>query len=262
MFSLESIERRLENPKAYYVFYEYFYKGAVGDTQWKEYLEDEDKTVRIGNANTEAFALLMLANNYKAWLYEQKETHGDLLLTEYDHGPGEGKESLVDNLMKGQEIVLNKTAEKQVTGDSTKSYYKKAVKERETWLNQLTKMPICAQMKRSWTEETDENEEETTAAPSSKEQAKKKRKIMKGLRKWTGTAGQGERKFKGWSDSGHKAYEKWTTEIREEEDNGTCRNWERAYREMNASQESEHKSNERTVEKYTVDRKKVWDWNR
>jgi hypothetical protein len=31
MLSLESMERRLENPKAYYVFYEFFYKAAVGE---------------------------------------------------------------------------------------------------------------------------------------------------------------------------------------------------------------------------------------
>ena len=46
-----------------------------------------NKEERIGNANTEAFAYLLLANNYKAWLYEEKDNHGDALLTEYDHAP-------------------------------------------------------------------------------------------------------------------------------------------------------------------------------
>ena len=32
MLSLESIEKRLENPKAYYIFYQFFYKAAVGES--------------------------------------------------------------------------------------------------------------------------------------------------------------------------------------------------------------------------------------
>ena len=80
MLSLESIEQRLENPKAYYVFYDYFYKAAVGEVRWKECLDCGD--MRIGNDTTEAFALLLFANNYKAWLYEEKQTHQEALMTE------------------------------------------------------------------------------------------------------------------------------------------------------------------------------------
>jgi hypothetical protein len=42
MLSLESIEQRLLNPKAYYVFYEFFYKAAVGGTRWKECMMEEN----------------------------------------------------------------------------------------------------------------------------------------------------------------------------------------------------------------------------
>ena len=72
MLSLESImEMRIENSKAYYVFYEFFYKSAVGEVHWKECLDGDAR--RIGNDTTESFALLLLANNYKAWwLYEKK----------------------------------------------------------------------------------------------------------------------------------------------------------------------------------------------
>jgi hypothetical protein len=68
MLSLESFEeQRLENPKACCVFYECFYKAAVGEVRWKECMHNSDE--RIGNDTTEAFALLTLANNYKAWLF-------------------------------------------------------------------------------------------------------------------------------------------------------------------------------------------------
>jgi hypothetical protein len=66
---------------------------------------DSSSEVRIGNDTTEAFALLLFANNYKAsWLYEEKFTHGDALWTEYESMGG--KESIVDRLLIDQEFVL------------------------------------------------------------------------------------------------------------------------------------------------------------
>jgi hypothetical protein len=53
MLSVESVERRLGDPKAYVLFYEFFYKAAVGEPRWKECLLDED--LRFGNDTTEAF---------------------------------------------------------------------------------------------------------------------------------------------------------------------------------------------------------------
>jgi hypothetical protein len=56
-------------------------------------------------------------------------------------------------------------------------------------------------MRRSWqqTAGADENEQNAAepAATDKKEQEKKKRKLMQGLKKWTGLADAGERKFKG-----------------------------------------------------------------
>jgi hypothetical protein len=42
----------------------YFYTAAVGEVHWKEYLSKEDG--RIGSNTMEAFALLVLVNDYKA----------------------------------------------------------------------------------------------------------------------------------------------------------------------------------------------------
>jgi hypothetical protein len=90
MLSLESIERRLDDPKAYYIFYMFFYRAAVGEASWKKCIDDNSASpVRIGNDSTEAFALLLFANNYKAWLYEMKLEHGPDLWTEYDTLPCE-----------------------------------------------------------------------------------------------------------------------------------------------------------------------------
>ena len=61
MPSMESLGRRWKDPKAYCIFYMYFYTAAVGEVRWKE-------EGRIGSNTMEAFALLVLVNNYKAWL--------------------------------------------------------------------------------------------------------------------------------------------------------------------------------------------------
>ena len=47
----------------------YFYTATVGEVHWKEYLLKEEG--QIGSNTIEAFALLVLENNYKVWLYEE-----------------------------------------------------------------------------------------------------------------------------------------------------------------------------------------------
>ena len=171
MLSLESIEQRLDNPKAYYVFYEYFYKAAVGETWWKDCMEETEE--RIGNDTTEAFALLLFANNYKAWLYEEKRKHGDELWTEYENL---GEVSILDMLLCNQEFNL----EDDGTDDllvcvTTNETYKNAVKARKEWLSKLKQMPICSEMKRSWNEiEGGENIAENGAIPNQAAQSGKK----------------------------------------------------------------------------------------
>ncbi len=129
MLSLESVERRLDDPKAHYVFYQFFYKAAVGEVRWKEFVEKSEG--RIGNNTTEAFALLLFANNYKAWMYEEKRSYGNELLTEYDTLPSVGAVSTVDKLLVDQEIVLKTGAEEMVVRNTTSERFKKAVKIRK-----------------------------------------------------------------------------------------------------------------------------------
>ena len=65
MLALECFEDRWNIPKAYHLFYDQFFKAAVGDRRWKKNIEEDES---LGNANTEAFALMILKNNYHAWL--------------------------------------------------------------------------------------------------------------------------------------------------------------------------------------------------
>ena len=102
----ESFSTRLDDPKMYYLFYENFYKAALGETVWKEDMKADNNEARIGNTNTEAFAHLVLQNNYFSWLYEIKQSR-DLkhLLTEYDSASKvKDKKHLVDVVLENIEL--------------------------------------------------------------------------------------------------------------------------------------------------------------
>ena len=86
----------MQDPKAYFIFYMYFYTAAVGEVSWNECMAKKES--RIGSNTFEALALLLLVNNYKAWLYEEKKTHKTDLWTEYDCPPSYGKPSIVDKI--------------------------------------------------------------------------------------------------------------------------------------------------------------------
>ena len=105
---------------------------------------------RIGNDTTEAFALLLFANNYKAWLYKEKLAHGEALCTEHDCDSA-GKASIVDALLVEQEFVLEEGADDLlVVYDATKQACKTAVRARKDWLAEFKGLPVCAEMMRTW----------------------------------------------------------------------------------------------------------------
>jgi hypothetical protein len=260
MLSLESMERRLENPKAHCVFCQHFHKAAVGEVRWKECMDSSD--ARIGNDTTEAFALLLFANNCKAWLFEEKVNHGEALWTEYESS-ARGKESIVDRLLLDQEFVLEEGPGELIVRDAAKQTYKKAAKARKDWLAELCQLPACGEMRRSWQHKTSADENEPNAAEPAaidkKEREKKRRKLMKGLKKWTGLADTGERKFKGWSDNGHKAFEEWTMGTKSNVGSGKHAHWEKAFREAHVDQQDARRSEEEGVKKHAVNRSVVWE---
>ena len=83
--SMEAFEMRLDIPTVYVVFYEFFLKSSVGDSKWKAAcLEAKEQTERLAPPQGEAFAMLMLKNNYFSWLYEAKTKLKKMLVTDYD----------------------------------------------------------------------------------------------------------------------------------------------------------------------------------
>lgn len=82
---LEAFEMGLEIPGIYCIFYEFFFKASAGDSRWKATcLNAKTETDRLGSRLGEAFAILVLKNNYFAWLLEAKEQLQGKLVTDYD----------------------------------------------------------------------------------------------------------------------------------------------------------------------------------
>ena len=123
----------------------------------------------------------------------------------------------------------------------------------------IEKSPVCDSMKITWVpggvEEADENE----LNDDRKERSKKRRKMLKGLKKWTGQKEEGERRFKGWSDSGHQAFVRWTQDIREDVKDGTHALWEKAYKEIHLEQLERRRVEMIVVRRYEVDKTIVWE---
>jgi hypothetical protein len=230
----------MEDPKAYCIFYMYFYTAAVGDLRWKGYLSKEGE--RIGSNTMEAFALLVLVNNYKAWLYEEKKAHQTNLLTEYDSPPSYGKPSIVDKILDGVQFNL----EMEATGptviyDKDDRTFKRLEKERVEWLEAFCKTDICLEtndgvLKKALADTSDENvDTEPDDAEDvfvQRERAKKRRKMTKELREFTGVASQGERRHKGWSDEGMVAFETYVGAIKKDVEDDKYVAWEKAYRDV------------------------------
>jgi hypothetical protein len=107
---MESLKRRWKDPKAQCIFCMSFCTAVAGETRWKESLSKEDGW--IGSNTMEAFALLVLENNCKAWLCEEKKTHQSNLLTKHNCPPSYGKPSIVDVILDGVQFNLEKEASK------------------------------------------------------------------------------------------------------------------------------------------------------
>ena len=241
--SIESLGRRWKDPKAYCIFYMYFYTATVGEVRWKEYVSNEEG--RIGSNTMEAFAHLVLVNNYKAWLYEEKKTHQSNLLTEYDSPPSCGKPSIVDKILDGVQFNLEQQegpGSPSVIYNKNDTTYKKLEKERIDWLEAFCKTDLCLQtsdgvLQKASTDNSNGSPGEEEEEPEEdkfvqRERAKKKRKLTRELREFTGVPTKGERRHKGWSDGGMVAFEKYVQTIRKDVEDDKYVAWEKAYRDV------------------------------
>ena len=107
--SMEAFEMGVELPGVHFIFYEFFFKSSVGDSAWRSACKKSgpDLTSPLGNAQDESFALVLLKNNYFAWLLDAKLKHPELV-TDYDQENRRlGKKCLPEVFLRGWEINLS-----------------------------------------------------------------------------------------------------------------------------------------------------------
>jgi hypothetical protein len=204
--SLAAFEEGVNLPAIYVIFYNYFVKSSVGDNAWKvACLDAEDQSSPIVPPQGEAFAMLLLKNNYFAWLWEAKMKLGNLLITDYDTTTEDGVESageIADVVLKCQ-IDMDVQADEQ---DWNKILVKPTVNHRKyeslrkatnARLKTLRHSARNSDKYKEFKSALDEgSEEESTDVDL--ESRTKKRKRLKAFREYTNPK-DAEGKFKGWS---------------------------------------------------------------
>ena len=105
--SLEAFKMRVEIPVVYIIFYDYFLKPSVGDARWKKICMDE-RSGSLGSVQSESFAMILLRNNYFAWLLEAKKALPMLVMEYCPEQRRRGKQSGAQAWMGDLEINMTK----------------------------------------------------------------------------------------------------------------------------------------------------------
>jgi len=233
---MAAFEERLSNPTNYYIFYDYFLRAAVGDKAWKQVAgvmqSERHKKARLSGASDdsneslsgsqkrmsssldEAFALIMLKNNYFAWLLEYKEkSSGKVLLTDYDQcvfaNPSLPYATVAQHVLEGSIIDLQK--DESESGEKDQTYVIWKPKDGDTnevkakYLNAVMDYDTsCATVRLQVATSKDyadvsESLQELKTVKDVLHKKSKKRKLMKGLKTYTGKCDEDEKPHRGWN---------------------------------------------------------------
>lgn len=106
---LEAFLLGKEFPSVYMIFYDFFLRAAVGEAQWKsKCLEYKEPTEELATPQLESFTMLLLKNNYFAWLLNEKNRLNDgNFVTDYDSIENRsGRKSYAEIMLKDMEVNL------------------------------------------------------------------------------------------------------------------------------------------------------------
>jgi hypothetical protein len=248
MPSLEAFEARLDIPGVYFIFYDYFFRSSAGDARWKKAWLEENKDLkrRLASEQTEAFAMLVLKNNYFAWLLAAKEKLGDALLTDYDTDlKKKDKMSSVEAYLGEVEIDLEATADEGedvsfvVSKHEDADRYAKLKQGTDKELKKIGRKCKDNEYYKNLKKQLEKPEVEPTHPPQGlsrddqeareREEMRKRRKLMKTFRVYT-TKEDKEDGFKGWSERAASDMADMVKKLKEEGDD--CRKFSAAYREV------------------------------
>lgn len=256
----ESFEERLKNPNTYVVFYDYFLRSAIGDEEWKLRSSKNDQSpisssTRLTPPLNEAFALVLLKNNFFAWLLEGKETYKSLI-TDYDYDDiGINDKPLVEYLSQGAYIDLQDgnanesfvltppavaAAEGEEPSAASRRYQEAATLFQKKIKDVRDQVKDSADYKRVIESLEDLGGSDEV---SKHERKKKKRKMVKELKLYTGMRVDNEKAFRGWSVRGYKVMSRYKTAI--EQDSEMYNRFDMAYRYLTDRQQ-EHPDEKKT----------------
>lgn len=223
----------------------------------------------MGNANTEAFAHLVLCNNWKAWLLNCRQELGGMFQTMYDKDATPGDKTLLDIILPDTEFVpTDLQGDEFVVKDfvlyrgscSSAQRFKEAVGQR---IQALAPVIVSCKGDETFQKAIEGINTIEESAAGQEERRRKKRRLVNDIKQYTSKSsveesaratGKKAAKFKGWSDEGHKFMVEKAKAIKA--DMKRKSNFEEAFRFItNANKDSTEE------EKYEVDRDAVWDFD-
>lgn len=217
--AMECFEQRLDNPTAYFVFYDNFLRAAEGEEKWKKSVIKSSTNERLSSPYNESFAMILLKNNYFAWLLQTKNDNLGLI-TDYDSEEliSTAKHTLTEHLMGGiciendgfhtvprpkPQKESNEDDDEDDDDDDTEEYKivantfnqnLKAIRERVRY--SMDYKLIVDSIKKMQEGDSYDNDEKT--------RKRKMRKVRKGLKQYTGARLGQEKAYRGWSNRTHK----------------------------------------------------------
>jgi hypothetical protein len=195
---LEAFEMLLELPPVYVVFYDYFFKSSVGDAAWKRNCEGQaDMTAELGSPTEEAFAMVLLKNNYYAWLFQAKEEMQGLLVTDYDKDAKRKDFKSIHKVYLLMEIDMEETREEMLVMKGQASY-NEIKKKTEEKMKDIRRRAQHSMEYQKVLEKLEEASELSDDEANENVRHKKKRRKLRDFKAYTSQK-EGEGKFKGWS---------------------------------------------------------------
>jgi hypothetical protein len=256
--ALESLTAGPKYPKSHMVFYEICLKSVVGGAVWRKSLKSSyEGPGGFGTPTDYAFAILILENNYEAWMRKGKDTMLDFTTEYEDDGLGERVLYTVHNTACEYDPD-GKDYESYLVNPAQKLTYSNTVKKRKAAYQTLHKkikgrieLPSLGDLMK-----LKQGEDITQKRAREKE---KETEVRKSKRYTKG--GSGRSRYGGWSDEGHTRLEDVTTTLKSLRQKGTftlfenaVHDWQQTALGLDDSDEEEEKE-----EKRTVNRSAAWD---
>lgn len=171
-------------------------------------MEASDLTERLAPMQGEAFAMLLLKNNYFAWLWEAKLTYRGILVTDYDSdNERKNKEDIGDAYVK-LEVNLEHNEEegdglvigsfKNVLIHKGDPSYQELHKKTELALKKVRRIAKGNVKYKELVKQLDEELQEHGEEDHIFQHKAKRRKVLKSFREYTNPQDD-EGRFKGWS---------------------------------------------------------------